>query len=339
MDHTNNDDFVPEYCLKLRAAERPAKPKVSCIIPAFNEAANIVLLLETLHALLSQQGLEHELIVVDDGSRDATVEQVLSVAGKLPVTLVQLSRNFGKELALTAGIDLADCDVAVLIDGDFQHPPEMIPEFLAQWRNGYDMVYSVRANREGETLAKRWFTRTFYTLLNLGTQLKIPENTQDFRVLDRCILDALRQMPERNRFMKGLYNWVGFTRLGVVTHTNNRLGGQSSFNLWRLLGLGLTGLTSFSNVPLRVWTLLGSTVSLTAIAYAIYVVFDTLMFGNDQHGWPTLTVGIMFLGGVQLLSIGVLGEYIGRIFTEVKLRPAYFVSRITRGGHHSGDAE
>lgn len=326
------DDFVPEYLLKLRAAERPADPLVSCIIPAFNEEANIVALLETLHALLVAEGLRHELIVVDDGSRDATVERVLAIGTRLPVTLVQLSRNFGKELALTAGIDTATGDVAVLIDGDFQHPPEMVPEFLREWRKGYDMVYSVRDNRQGETLAKRWFTRVFYTLLNLGAQMKIPENTQDFRVLDRCILDALRQMPERNRFMKGLYNWVGFTRLGVRTHTNDRRGGTSSFNLWRLLGLGLTGLTSFSNVPLRVWTLAGSVISLASIGYAFYVLIETLLFGNDQHGWPTLTVGIMFLGGVQLLSIGVLGEYIGRIFTEVKLRPAYFISRVTRTG-------
>jgi polyisoprenyl-phosphate glycosyltransferase len=326
------DDFVPEYLLKLRAAERPADPLVSCVVPAFNEETNIVPLLETLHSLLKSEGVRHELIVIDDGSRDATVERVLGLGDMLPVTLVQLSRNFGKELALTAGIDIANGDVAVLIDGDFQHPPEMVPEFLRQWRNGYDMVYSVRSSRDGETLAKRWFTRVFYTLLNLGAQMKIPENTQDFRLLDRCILNALRQMPERNRFMKGLYNWVGFTRLGVQTHTNDRRGGKSSFNLWRLLGLGLTGLTSFSNVPLRVWTLAGSVVSLTSIAYALYVLIETLLVGNDQHGWPTLTVGIMFLGGVQLLSIGVLGEYIGRIFTEVKLRPTYFISRISRGG-------
>lgn len=331
------DEFVPEYLLKQRAADRPSEPLVSCIIPAFNEAENIVPLLETLHDILQQQGFRHELIVVDDGSQDATVEHILTQTTHLPVTLVQLSRNFGKELALTAGIDLATGDVAVLIDGDFQHPPEMIPEFIDQWKNGYDMVYSVRASRAGETLAKRWFTRTFYTLLNLGTQLKIPENTQDFRVLDRCILEALRQMPERNRFMKGLYNWVGFTRLGLVTHTNDRRGGQSSFNLWRLLGLGLTGLTSFSNVPLRVWGIIGSVISLASICYAFYVLVETLLFGNDLRGWPTLTVGVMFLGGVQLLSIGVLGEYIGRIFTEAKLRPAYFISRITRNPEHPQD--
>lgn len=323
-------DFVPETLLKLRAADRPGSPLVSCIVPAYNEAENIRLLLLTLHRILNDQGLKHELIVIDDGSQDDTVERVLSMGNDLPVMLVQLSRNFGKELALTAGIDIAKGDIAVLIDGDFQHPPEMIPEFLACWRQGYDMVYSVRASRHGESLAKRGFTRVFYTLLNLGSELKIPENTQDFRVLDRCILDALRQMPERNRFMKGLYNWVGFTRKAVETHTNDRRGGKSSFNLWRLLGLGLTGLTAFSNVPLRVWTLIGSTISLASIAYALFVLLDTLLFGNDLNGWPTLTVGIMFLGGVQLLSIGVLGEYIGRIFTEVKQRPAYFISRVSQ---------
>lgn len=333
-----NEDFVPEYLLQLRAADRPADPLLSCIVPAYNEAENIGPMLETLHRILAGQGLRHELIVVDDGSRDATVERVLAAGRRIPVTLIQLSRNFGKELALTAGIDQAQGDVAVLIDGDFQHPPEVIPAFIDKWRQGYDMVYSVRSSRQGETLAKRWFTRVFYTLLNLGADQKIPENTQDFRVLDRCILDALRQMPERNRFMKGLYNWVGFTRLGMETHTNDRQGGKSSFNLWRLFGLGLTGLTAFSNVPLRIWTLIGSAVSLTAIGYAFYVLVETLLYGNDQHGWPTLTVGIMFLGGVQMLSIGVLGEYIGRIFTEVKQRPAYFVSRITRSGGGDGES-
>ena len=324
-----NDEFVPLHLLKLQAAERPAAPFVSCIVPVYNEAANIVSLLQTLHAILGRLDLRHELIVVDDGSRDASAELVRAQLGALPVTLIELSRNFGKELALTAGIDHAKGDVAVLIDGDFQHPPELIPSFLAHWRSGYDMVYSVRASREGESPMKRWFTRTFYTLLNLGAPLKIPENTQDFRVLDRRILDALRAMPERNRFMKGLYQWVGFTRLAVVSRTDERRAGDSSFNFWRLIGLALTGITSFSNLPLRVWSVIGGLVSLASIFYAAVVVVDTLVYGTDLAGWPTLTVAITFLGGVQLLSIGVLGEYIGRIFTEVKMRPHYFVARVS----------
>ncbi|MGI4849200.1 MAG: glycosyltransferase family 2 protein [Janthinobacterium lividum] len=325
--HDPQIDFVPSYLLQQRALTRAQAPLVSCVIPAYNEGSNIVPMLRALHRLLSQHGYRHHLIVVDDGSSDDTIERVMTEATSLPLTLIQLSRNFGKELALTAGIDHADGDVAVLIDADFQHPPEMVPEFLLQWKNGYDMVYGIRADRVDETPFKRWSTRMFYKLLNLGAHQPIPENTQDFRVLDRCIVEALRAMPERNRFMKGLYSWVGFTRLGVVTRTDSRREGQSSFNAWRLLRLAATGLTAFSNVPLRIWTLVGGVVSMSAIVYALYIILDTMINGNPERGWPTIVVGVMFLGGVQLLSIGILGEYMGRIYDEVKRRPSYFVSR------------
>jgi len=327
--------FVLPYVLEQRSIARPLDPLVSCIIPAFNEAENIVPMLQTLHRLLSEAGYRHELVVVDDGSRDETVKRVLTETLDLPMTLIQLSRNFGKEIALTAGIDHVQGDVAVLIDGDFQHPPEMVPEFLGQWRQGYDMVYSVRPSREDEGLAKRLFTRAFYALVNSGAPLRIPENTQDFRVLDRCILDALRQMPERNRFMKGLYNWVGFTQIALETQTQERRAGASSFNFHRLMSLGMTGLTAFSNMPLRIWTFVGCVISLLSISYALWEFFRTLIFGNPLSGWPTLTVAITFLGGVQLLSIGILGEYIGRIFNEVKQRPTYLVSKITRRDERS----
>jgi glycosyltransferase involved in cell wall biosynthesis len=323
-------DSAPEFVLRMRAAERPSDPLVSCLIPAFNEEGNILPMLETLHTLMKGMNLRHELIVVDDGSGDATIERVMSVIDHLPVMLVQLSRNFGKEVALTAGIAQARGDLAVLIDCDFQHPPELIPSFIEQWRRGYDMVYAVRSDRNDESMVKRAFTHVFYGLLNFGERNKIPENTQDFRVLDRCLLDALNNMPERNRFMKGLYNWVGFTRLEMRVRTDPRRHGTSSFNFISLLKLAATALTAFSNVPLRLWTVVGGMVSLTSIAYAIYIVIETLFFGNDTSGWPTLVVAITFLGGVQLLSVGILGEYIGRIFTEVKQRPTYFVSRITR---------
>ncbi len=331
-------DTEPDFTLQARAAERPADSLVSVLLPAYNEEGNVVPMLETLHTLFGSLGLRHELIVIDDGSRDATVERVMGVVDRLPVTLVQLSRNFGKEIALSAGIDEARGDVAVLIDCDFQHPPELIPAFLAQWQRGYDMVFAVRADREDEGLAKRAFTHVFYALLNFGERNKIPENTQDFRVLDRCVLDALKRMPERNRFMKGLYNWVGFTRLPMTVRTDARRHGSSSFNFGSLLRLAVTGLTAFSNVPLRLWTVVGGLVSLASIAYAIFIVIDTLLFGTDFAGWPTLVVAITFLGGVQLLSVGILGEYIGRIFTEVKQRPAYFVSRVTRAGAARGRA-
>ncbi|WP_052729298.1 glycosyltransferase family 2 protein [Chromobacterium vaccinii] len=327
---TDARNFVPPYLLELHAAERPADPLVSCLIPAYNESENITPMLETLHRLLSEHRYRHELVVVDDGSRDDTVPKALEAAKRLPVTVIQLSRNFGKEIALTAGIDNIGGDVAVLIDGDFQHPPEMVPVFLAKWREGYDMVYSVRANRDGETLAKRAFTRVFYALLNSGAPLKIPENTQDFRVLDKSILEALRRMPERNRFMKGLYNWVGFTQLAMETQTQERRAGKSSFNFRSLFNLGLTGLTAFSNMPLRIWTLVGCVISMLSIGYAIWELVHTLLFGNPVSGWPTLAVAVTFLGGVQLLSIGILGEYVGRIFNEVKGRPTYLISRISK---------
>ena len=323
-------DSTSEFILHARAAERPKDPLVSCLLPAFNEEGNILPMLETLHTLMNDLGLRHELIVVDDGSRDATVERVMSAMDDLPVSLVQLSRNFGKEIALTAGIAEAKGDLAVLIDSDFQHPPELIPAFIEQWRRGYDMVFAVRSDRNDESLLKRTFTHVFYGLLNFGERNKIPENTQDFRVLDRSLLDALNSMPERNRFMKGLYNWVGFTRLGIKVRTDPRRHGKSSFNFMSLLRLAATGLTAFSNVPLRLWTVIGGAISFASIAYAIYIVIETLLFGNNASGWPTLVVAVTFLGGVQLLSIGILGEYIGRIFTEVKQRPAYFVSRVVR---------
>ena len=334
------EDSTSEFVLRLRATERPADPLVSCLVPAFNEEGNILPMLETLHTLMKDLHLRHELIVVDDGSSDATVERVMSVIDRVPVTLVQLSRNFGKEVALTAGIAEARGDLAVLIDCDFQHPPELIPSFIEQWRLGYDMVYAVRADRNDETLLKRAFTYVFYGLLNFGERNKIPENTQDFRVLDRCLLEALNSMPERNRFMKGLYNWVGFTRRAMRVRTDPRRHGTSSFNFISLLKLAATALTAFSNMPLRLWTVIGGVVSLSSIAYALYIVVETLLFGNNTSGWPTIVVAITFLGGVQLLSVGILGEYIGRIFTEVKQRPAYFVSRVTRSSTtlpHDGD--
>jgi hypothetical protein len=259
-------------------------------------------LLGTLHRILGGRGLRHELIVVDDGSRDATVELVMGQVDRLPLTLVQLSRNFGKEIALSAGIDHAKGDVAVLIDGDFQHPPELVPEFLEHWRRGYDMVFSVRADREGESASKRWFTRAFYAMLNMGSTLKIPENTQDFRVLDRRVLDALRAMPERNRFMKGLYNWVGFTRLAVVSRTTSAAPYEQ---LLAPVRLALTGLASFSNVlrvgPSPAWCRRRRSSTPSGV--------DT---GSQQRraGWPTPDRASCS-GGVQLLSIGVLGEYIG----------------------------
>ena len=238
-----------------------------------------------------------------------------------------LSRNFGKEAALSAGIDHARGNAVLLIDADFQHPLEMLPEMHALWQGGYEMIYGVIADRGAESGAKRLGTNLFYTLMNSGNGVKVPPNAGDFRWMDRKVVDALRALPERNRFMKGLYAWVGFKTAALPFVPKDRAAGQSSFNLKRLGALALLGLTSFTTLPLRVWSVIGGAVALLALAYGLWITLDTLLFGADLAGWPTLAAGIMLFSGVQLMSIGILGEYIGRIYDEVKQRPTYLIAR------------
>lgn len=315
---------------------RPADPFVACLIPMYNEQDNIVSLLTRLTAEFETHGYRHRFYIVDDGSRDGSVEKVQSCLDQFPITLIQLSRNFGKETALTAGLDYVDGDVVVMIDADLQHPPEMVPVFLDYWRQGYDMVYGARRCRGVESPLKKLCTRAFYALVNWGSPMKMPENTQDFRVLDRCVVDALREMKERNRFMKGLYNWVGFNQKMVEIDVNERAAGETKFNFRSLLNLGLTGLTAFSNAPLRLSVYVGFGVAMASITYAVCMVLGKL-FGviSTPPGWPTLVVAISFLGGVQLIAIGILGEYIGRIYEEVKQRPSYFTKKIDRSPHQT----
>lgn len=298
---------------------------ISCVVPVFNEEAVVVPFLEALHAMLAALATRYEIIVVDDGSRDQTVSNIMSLSASHRVKLLGLSRNFGKEIALTAGIEHAQGDVVILMDADFQHPLDVLPEFLQKWAQGYDMVYGTRNNRETESYVKRNFARLFYWLMQKITKIDIPKNAGDFRLLDKKIVDALKQFPERTRFMKGLYAWVGFKKVGVPFEVKDRAAGTSSWRLSRLTELAITGITSFSDVPLRVWGLIGFVISLISFVYAIYIVTVTMIFGADLPGFPTLVVAIMFLGGIQLLSVGILGEYIARIFTEVKQRPKYLL--------------
>jgi len=304
---------------------RPAQPLISCVIPAFNEAENIGRFLAALHEALLQHSTNIEMIVVNDGSRDDTAARTILASQTLPVRLIDFSRNFGKEAALTAGINHAEGDVVILIDADFQHPIATIHEFMAQWRKGYDMVYGVRMDRHDETGIKREGVKIFYWLLDRLSSVELPADAGDFRLLDRNVVLALRQLPERNRFMKGLYSWVGFNSLGVPFQVQERASGTTSFTFRNLWKLAVTGLVSFSDAPLRMWTVIGLVVSGISFLYAIYVVIKTMILGPDTSGWPTIVVAIMFFGGVQLISIGVLGEYIARIFNEVKQRPTYLV--------------
>lgn len=305
--------------------DRPANPLISCIVPAFNESANIGRFLQVLHEELCKHSSRVEMIVVNDGSRDDTAAKVIAASQQLPVKLIDFSRNFGKEAALTAGIDRADGDAVIMIDADFQHPVETIGAFVEQWRAGFDMVYGVRTDRAEETGVKRSGVKLFYWLIDRMASVDLPADAGDFRLLDRKVVLALRSLPERGRFMKGLYSWVGFRSTAVSFQVQQREAGESSFTFRQLWRLAMTGLISFSDLPLRMWSVIGLVISGLSFVYALWVVLKTMLFGADTSGWPTIVVAIMFFGGVQLISVGVLGEYIARIFNEVKQRPNYLV--------------
>ena len=307
------------------STKRSAMPSISCIVPAFNEGAGIAGFLTILYQELQLHSQTIEIIVINDGSLDQTAAQVVVASQTLPVKLIDFSRNFGKEAALTAGLDHAEGDVVILIDADFQHPVAAISDFMREWHDGYDMIYGVRNNRDDESGIKRAGAHLFYWLLNRMTSVDLPADAGDFRLLDRCVVMALRQLPERNRFMKGLYSWVGFSSIAVPFDVHTRNAGNSTFNFRSLYKLALTGLVSFSDLPLRIWSAIGLVISSISFIYALWVIGRTMMYGADTEGWPTVVVALMFFGGVQLISIGVLGEYIARIFTEVKHRPTYLV--------------
>ncbi len=304
---------------------RNPEPLISCVVPAYNEAANIARFLPVLHEELLRHSPRVEIIVVNDGSRDNTAALAVAAAETLPVKLLDFSRNFGKEAALTAGLDHAEGDVVIMIDADFQHPVATIGDFMREWRNGYDMAYGVRTGREAETGIKRAGVRAFYWLLDRMASVDLPQDAGDFRLLDRRVVLALRQLPERGRFMKGLYSWVGFRSTPVSFTVQEREAGESSFNFKSLYRLAVTGLVSFSDLPLRMWSVIGLVISGISFIYALWVVGKTMLYGPDTNGWPTIVVALMFFGGVQLISVGVLGEYIARIFTEVKQRPTYLL--------------
>lgn len=267
-----------------------------------------------------------EILFVDDGSSDTTLEVIRKVHAADPrVRGLSLSRNFGKEAALSAGIDAASGKAVVPMDVDLQDPPEALVPMIEKWRDGYDVVYGVRDNRETDTLPKRLTADLYYRAHNWLSDDKIPEHAGDFRLLDRRVVDVIRQMPERNRFMKGLFAWAGFRQTAVSYHREERTIGKTKYNYWKLWRLAVDGITSASTVPLRVWSYLGALVALGALGYATYIILVTLTSGIDVPGYASLMVAVLFLGGLQLLSLGVLGEYVGRILIETKGRPLYVI--------------
>ena len=309
----------------LDPGARIESPSISCILPAYNEGKNLPALLTQLSDELRQHFARWEILVINDGSSDDTEIAVAPWLQGRGVRYVSLSRNFGKEAALTAGLDRARGDVVLLMDADLQHPPALVADMLAAWRDGADMVYTVRATRGDESWRKKLGASVFYRLVNAGSPVTIPANAGDFRLLDRKVVDALKSLPERNRFMKGLYAWVGFRSVAVAYVPNERFAGDSSFSMRRLSRLALTGVTAFTNFPLRLWSAVGAAIAVCALLGGIWIIIEHYTTGNVVPGWATLAVSAMFFSGVQLLSIGILGEYVGRIFDEVKQRPVYLV--------------
>jgi glycosyltransferase involved in cell wall biosynthesis len=278
-----------------------------------------------------------EILFVDDGSEDATLAAILRAHGRDGrVRALSLSRNFGKEAALTAGLDHADGQAMIPIDVDLQDPPEVIGAMLAKWRDGYEVVYGVRTNRESDSLPKRLTADLYYRAHNYLSSDKIPEHAGDFRLLDRAVVEIIRQMPERNRFMKGLFAWSGFRQAAVEYERAPRAVGRTKFRYWKLWTLALDGITSASTMPLRIWSYLGLVIAFFTLLYAVYVIAKTILWGSDVAGYPSLIVAILFFGSVQLISLGVLGEYVGRILIETKRRPLYVVRRRIGFGGEGG---
>ena len=299
---------------------------VSLVVPVYNEAAVIGVFYErATRALSTLDGLSYEMLFVDDGSRDGSYQQLAKFAAENPcVRVLKLSRNFGHQIALTAGIDHARGDCVIVIDADLQDPPEVIASMIEQWRRGFDVVYGVRSEREGESSMKLMTASAFYRLLGRLTNLHIPANVGDFRLMSRRVVDQLKLLREKDRFVRGLVSWVGFRQTGITYSRNRRYGGETKYPYRNMIKFAFDGITSFSTVPLKLATWTGYAAALLAVLY-LFSVFVQKLLGYTIEGWATIMVGMLFMGSVQLICLGILGEYLGRIFNEVKSRPMYIV--------------
>ena len=312
-----------------------SKKTISVISPFYNEELGVEAFfarLSSVHAEVAER-YDLEVIAINDGSKDNTLSELVKVQPRYPfLTIVDLSRNFGKEAALSAGLDYATGDVVIPIDSDLQHPPELILEMLAQWEAGFEVVLAKRVDRDTDRAIQKFSANSFYKLHNYISDIDIPADVGDYRLMDRKVVDALKALPENRRFMKGLFAWVGFKTTTVEYKVEPRLSGVTSFNTWKLWNFALEGITSFSSAPLRIWSYLGGAISLLSFLYALYLILKTVVFGIDTPGYASLMVAILFVGGIQLIGIGVLGEYLGRIFVETKRRPVYIVREVIGRG-------
>jgi glycosyltransferase involved in cell wall biosynthesis len=306
---------------------------MTIVVPVRDEAESVPLFMKRLAEVLQTSRVSAEILFVDDGSRDGTVQAIESLRARDErIACLELSRNFGKEIALTAGLHYAAGDAVVMIDADLQDPPELIPRFVQLWREGYDVVYGTRTDRSADSRAKRVTANLFYRMAEVTSEIRIPRDAGDFRLLSRRAVKAVLALPEQHRFMKGLFAWIGFSQIAVPYARAPRAGGRTKFSYWRLWNFAIEGITSFSTAPLRLATYLGLSIALLSLAYAGVVVIKTLLYGDPVAGYPSLMTVILFLGGVQLMTIGVLGEYVGRIFNETKRRPLFLVSRYVPSG-------
>ncbi len=312
----------------LRAPEPAAPPpELTIVVPVLNEERNVPLIAERLTGVLAGCVASHEILFIDDGSRDGTLAAIRGLAAADPrIRCISFSRNFGKEVALAAGLDHALGQAVVMIDADLQHPPETIPLFVAKWREGYDMVYGQRTDRSTDGRTYSGFARRFYRLFERFAETPLPEGAGDFRLVSRRVVEALKRLPERARFSKGLFAWVGFRQTGVPYQVAPRLHGETKWNYVKLFRFAFDGLTSFSTAPLRLATWTGIAISCGAFLYAFLIIMETLVLGRSVPGFPSIIVSVMFFSGIQLIFLGVIGEYVGRIFNEVKERPLYLVA-------------
>lgn len=304
--------------------------KISIIIPLLNEEQNIPLLIEAVTAVVNpMDDYEWELLFVDDGSTDNSFSVLCNARQKDGrIQVIELSRNFGKECAMLAGMDHTDADAIIIMDADLQHSPLLIPEMVKGWEEGYEDVYVKRNKRGKESWLRRKLSLSYYRLLQASARFKILENVGDYRLLDRCCIEAITQLRETERYTKGIYSWIGFRKKELLFDTEDRAFGESKWSVWSLVNLGIEGITSFSIAPLRFASVMGILVAFGAILYMLWTIIKTIVWGDPVAGYPTLITVILFLGGVQLIALGIIGEYIGRIYNEAKRRPAYIVRSI-----------
>lgn len=300
---------------------------LSVIVPVYNEESVLLSFYQRTKKVLDSIPFETEILFVNDGSTDSSLDLLTRLKTHDPrIAIIDLSRNFGKEVAMTAGLDHASGDAVVIIDADLQDPPELIPELIKHWKDGYDVVYAKRSSRQGESFLKKFTARTFYSVMQKISRVPIPQDTGDFRLMSRRAVDSLGRLRETHRFMKGLFAWIGYPQKAVLYQRDPRYAGETKWNYWKLWNLALEGITSFTEAPLKIATYVGLFAALGAFSYGSWVIFKTIMYGDPVTGYPSLMVVVLFLGGVQLVTIGIIGEYLGRTFSESKQRPVYFIN-------------